>query len=169
MTLFGSCLLDPSHVFVIVITIWVPLDNNDLDVSHGLETSVICLVFSSLNDDRMHVFQLWVFDFLSGNRISASSGHTSILHFPLTTECALLSDRSNSVCELLMTSSAWRTSVKHNPKPWQWQTKADHSNQPHFVLVNLLPNRLRDSHSLCPKWFFGLHDRILTLASQRSC
>ena len=36
------------------------------------------------------------------------------------------------------------------------------------LLKNLLPNCLHDLCSLCPKWFFGLHDGILTLASQRS-
>ena len=38
-----------------------------------------------------------------------------------------------------------------------------------LTLSNLLPNCLHDLRSLCPQWFFGLHDGVLTLASQRSC
>ena len=37
------------------------------------------------------------------------------------------------------------------------------------TLLNLLPNCLHDLRGCCPKWFFGLRDRILTSASQRSC
>ena len=37
------------------------------------------------------------------------------------------------------------------------------------TLLNLLPNCLHNLRGCCPKWFFGSHDRVLTLASQRSC
>ena len=33
--------------------------------------------------------------------------------------------------------------------------------------LRFLNNELRDLRSCRPKWFFGLHDRVLTLASQR--
>ena len=33
-----------------------------------------------------------------------------------------------------------------------------------LTLLNLLPNCLRNLHSLCLKWFFGLNDGVLTSA-----
>ena len=66
LVLLGSCLLDPSCVFIIIIvTIWVPSDNVLLDVSHGLKMSApVWLIFGSLNDNQVDVIQIWVFDFL---------------------------------------------------------------------------------------------------------
>ena len=37
------------------------------------------------------------------------------------------------------------------------------------TLLNLLPNCLCNLRSCCLKWFFCLHNRVLTLASQRLC
>ena len=37
-----------------------------------------------------------------------------------------------------------------------------------LTLLNLLPNCLRNLRCLCLNLFFGLHDGVLTLASQRS-
>ena len=36
------------------------------------------------------------------------------------------------------------------------------------TLLNLLPNCLCNLRRHCPKWFFGLHCRVLILVSQRS-
>ena len=88
LMLFGSCLLDPPCVFVIIITIWVPANNIVLNVSHGLKMSAVWLVFGPLNDDRVDVVWVWILNLFEWR---------SDLHLFRTRICTALSSH-NRMC-----------------------------------------------------------------------